>query len=756
MRGLRARSPLAALVVALLLATVAPTIGVGEAAIVRGAATDLTLVTDALYTVDPEAGHVGVAMTVTARNRTTETRTRRFWFDHAFLAVQPGATNLRVSGPKGARVRVARKDAQSTLLRIDFGARLYSGKGAVFRVRFDLPGSGKAASPQVRVGTSLITIPVWAYASTGARGSTVTVRMPPGWDVAVESGEFAKRSTTGTGATVLESGPIGSPLSFFAFVSAQQPAVYVDRPLTLPVGDQQVELVIQAWEDDDAWARRTGELFEGVLPVLRRDIGLPWPLAEPLVVAESVNRDAGAYAGIFDPDEGRMEVAYWAGPDVMIHQAAHGWFNGGLLADRWANEGFATFYALRAAAEQGLKVAAPELTEEVAAAAVPLNAWTRDETPGSPVDGYGYAASTALATAIAEAVGTDVMALAWADADSRTGAYQPPAAADARPGAAVSDPPETVADAPDWRGLLDLLEARSGKDLTGLWREWVVGPEEATLLDARAQARSSYERTLSLAGDWRLPRPVRDALRAWDFETAEALMADARTVIAQRNAIEGIAQRDGVTLTGTMRGLFESGAMAEASAQAEAERAALLAIEDAEAARSADDDILSRIGMFGEHPEQSLREAKLLIAQGDLEGSTAASDRALRAWTIAWQEGRRRALLALAVLATVLVLATAVLGSVRRARRPAPGVAVAVPRGSHVSRRIGVAAASAQVPPATTTPRRPVSAAAASAPVPPATAIPEATGPARSGSAAPAVPPPAPRAPARGHWPGDA
>ena len=669
MTAARARGPLVALVVALLLAVAAPAMGLGDPATARGAATDLTLVTNAVYTVHPAAGRVGVTMAIEARNHTTETRTRRFWFDHAFLAVQPGATNLRISGPKGVRVRVATKGAKATLLRIDFGSRLYSGRSAAMRLAFDLPGHGKAASPQVRVGTSLITIPVWAYASTGAGGSSVTVRMPSGWEVAVESGSFARRSADGAGGTVLASGPLANPLAFFAYVSAQQPAVYADRSLTLPVGDQDVRLLLRAWQDDAAWAKRTGNLFGSALPVLRRDIGLAWPMTEPLVVQESVSRDAGAYAGIFDPAERRIEVAYWAGPGVMVHQAAHAWFNGSLLADRWADEGFATYYGQRAAVALKLGVKPPAMTKAAKAAALPLNAWTRDQPPGSVVDTYGYAASYQLASALAKRVGTTVLAKVWGDAAGRVGAYQPPADPGAGAGQAVADPPETVDGPPDWRGLLDLLEARSGEDLAPLWRRWVIRPADAPLLKARADARASYARTLALAGQWRLPRPVRDALRAWSFGRAETLMADARTVIAQRNALEGMAARDAVTLPATMQALFETGALADASALAEGQRDALLAIEGAVASRSAQDDVLGRIGMVGEHPDADVATARAAMTDGDLAASLAASDRAHRAWTVAWQEGRRRALLALAVLATVIVLASAVVRSARRSRR---------------------------------------------------------------------------------------
>ena len=113
----RTRAGLTALLVALALVVVAPAAGVVGPAVARAADPDLTVVTDATYTVRPDDGNVGVSVAMTARNRTKETRTRRFFYDHTFLAVQPGATNLRISGPKGARVKVARRSEDSTLLR---------------------------------------------------------------------------------------------------------------------------------------------------------------------------------------------------------------------------------------------------------------------------------------------------------------------------------------------------------------------------------------------------------------------------------------------------------------------------------------------------------------------------------------------------------------------------------------------------------------------------------------------------------------
>jgi hypothetical protein len=63
--------------------------------------------------------------------------------------------------------------------------------------------------------------------------------------------------------------------------------------------------------------------------------------------------------------------------------------------------------------------------------------------------------------------------------------------------------------------------------------------------------------------------------------------------------------------------------------------------------------------------------ARAALEAGDLDATLASADDAYRGWTGAWQEGRRRTLLLIAVLATVVVLASAVLGRVRHARAAA-------------------------------------------------------------------------------------
>ena len=679
---------LLALGAALLVTTLAPIARLTPANRALAAATDLTLTTDTTYTVQPSRNRVHVAMDLTARNNTKETKARRFFFDHAFLAVQPGATNIEISGAKGAKAKVQKRSKDSTLLRIDLGSRLYSGKSRDLTVTFDLVDKGTPADRDVRVGPSLVTLPVWAHASNGAKGGTVTVRIPKGFDVAVEHGAFDTTTTTDDGGTELRTDSLSKPLDFFAFVSAQRPATYAETPLAVPAGGETIALKLRGWADDPAWAERVGDLFTRSLPVLRGEIGLPWPHAEPLAVEEAASRSADGYAGLFDPAANRIEVAYWADRLVVVHEAAHGWFNGSLLADRWANEGFAALYASRAAEAIDAAGTDPVLTDALKEHAIPLNAWAIPALAGTPegvpattpdqedaaaaTEAYGYAASLALARAIAERAGDDALRAVWADAAASIGAYQPGSGLGA-PAVKVetSSAPETTGAAADWRALLDLLEAHTGTDFTDLWRESVVRPEEASLLDARAAARRSYERTLAVADGWALPASIRDALRVWDFATAERLMADARTVLAQRGALEAMAANDGIDLPGEMQTLFQDGQLVEASARAEAERNAMVSIAGAAEARTSDSDPLTTIGMVGEDPGADLVAARAALEAGDLPATLAAADDAYRGWSGAWQEGRRRTLLLIAVLATIVVLASAVIGRIRGARATA-------------------------------------------------------------------------------------
>ncbi len=406
------------------------------------------------------------------------------------------------------------------------------------------------------------------------------------------------------------------------------------------------------------------------LPLLGERIGLPWPREGGLIVHETLSRSTGGYAGLFDPTGGQIEVAYYADDFVVLHEAAHVWFNGHLLADRWANEAFASYYGLDAAARLKVKAAGDVITPQMDLARIPLNDWGPAGGEDKATEDYAYAAALALARAVAERAGDDALRAVWADAAARIGAYQPPAAPD-DPAAAVGGDaadPELVDGAPDWRGLLDLLEARADGSFDDLWRTWVARDVDLDLLDARKAARARYAEVLAAAGDWRLPRAVRDALRAWRFDEANALLDAASTILAKRSEIASRAEASGVTAPDTLRTAFESpDGFASATLEATAELEAIDRIDRAAAARRDGPDMIESIGLWGTAPASDLDRARALLAIGDLTGAASAAGSAESAWSGAADLGRGR-LISLAALLVAALLAIVMFVSWLRGR----------------------------------------------------------------------------------------
>ncbi len=443
-------------------------------------------------------------------------------------------------------------------------------------------------------------------------------------------------------------------------------------------------MTVQGWADDKAWTERVGALVSRALPVLATKIGQPWPRVGGLTIQEAVGRSTGGYAGLFDPDAGEVEIGYFADDPVVLHEAAHAWFNGSLLADRWANEAFASYYGFEAAADLDIEGKPDELTPELEAARIPLNAWRAVGVEERKTEDYAYAASLALARAIAERAGDEGLKAVWTDATKHVGAYQPPAGAGAAAAAgdAAVPAPETVEDPPDWRGFLDLLDAHSATSFEDLWRKWVTRPEDESLLDLRRAARAQYDEVVAKAADWQLPKPVRDAMRAWRFGDASGLLREASTLLDSRATIEAAAAKSGLTLPGTLRTAFEApGGFAAATQEATAEGAAIEHYDAAVASRIAEPNVFQTLGLWDTAPESSLTEAREAFAAGDLARSVEAAGSASAMWASAEELGRGRAISigagALAILLALGLLIVVIRGWRRRRRTAGSLVAAA-------------------------------------------------------------------------------
>jgi hypothetical protein len=633
-RAMRARVVAVAMVLAMGLIVGSPAIGGG--AQVRAAAPDLTIVTSARYDVQPARHRVHVTVDLTLTNHLTDTVTRRFYFDHAFLAVLPQSRGYAVSwaGSGTPTVRVAARAKDHTLLRIDLAQHLTSGKSAVYRLTFDLADPGGVPTRDLRVGDSLVSFPVWAFASDATPGSSVTVVFPAGFQVQVEAGSIPPPTTGPDGRVVFHSGALAKPLDFFAYLVADRPGAYAASSISTKVLDVPVQVAVRAWADDTAWRKRVSDLIKRGLPLLGGRVGLPWPsFQQPLTIEESVSRSTGGYAGIFDPSAGKVQIAYYADAFVVLHEASHAWFNGSLLADRWANESFASYYGAVGAKDLKLKVTTDVLTDTLRKSRIPLNAWGPVGSEKVEQEDYAYAAALELARQIAKRAGADGLQQVWKDAAGKVGAYQP-----------AGGSTESVAGPPDWRGLLDLLEARTPATYDDLWRTWVARPDDLPLLDQRAAARLKYDALLADAGDWHVPKPVRDAMRSWQFDDATTLMDAAEGVLQLRTTIDSAATKAGLYAPATLRAAFENDdGFEDATSEASAELATIERYTSAVAKRPTLITPVMTLGLWNETPEADLIAARDAFAKGDLRASALASDEAAASWANAESIGQGRA-----------------------------------------------------------------------------------------------------------------
>lgn len=622
----------------------------------------LTLVTSATYDVQPDRGQVAISVAISATNHLQDTITKRYTFSEAYLAVLPSTSGFKLTttGSGTPRVAVARRTSAYTLLKLSFGAQLPAGASRQLTLSFNLVDPGGAPDRPIRISPSLVSFYAWAFASASTSGSSVTITFPAGYGVTVGQGPLNGPTTDAAGRQTWTSGPLQDPLGFVAQLSADRPADYAQVERMVSVGGVQAQLLIRSWPDDLAWRDRVGGLVTQALPVLGQAIGLAWPIHGPLVVQEALPRSTGGYAGIFDPAIERIEIAYVAPTGVVLHESAHAWFNGTLVADRWTAEAFASYYAELAATSLKVKIVSPEVTPAERAAAIPLNSWGPVGTEPPETEAYAYAASLALARAIGARAGADGLRTVWSLAAQGIGAYQP-----------ATGPAEHLDAVPDWRGLLDLLEDATGQSYVDLWRTWVVRPEDLPALDARAAAREAYATAVAHAGPWQLPPSIRAAMRTWQFDEAQRQLGAAEGVLRQRTALEREATADGLELPVTLRHEFETGDLVAAASEAAAELAALGAIEAAVAARPADVTALAAIGLLGADPDGSLRAAHGAFSAGDLQAADHAAADAQSAWASAPAVGRGRVISAVALGVALVLLAGLFVNRRRRTGAPA-------------------------------------------------------------------------------------
>jgi hypothetical protein len=628
-----------------------PALLVGAFAPRPAQAAEYELETRAFYDVHPGDRLIEVTVAARMTNTTPDPDGRFSLFSEVKFGIHDGATAVTANDKEGALDVSVREEGGVNVATIVLRDGLRYERSVDVVLRYRLPDT---ESGQMRVRPSVVVFPAWGFGTA----STVTVRIPEQYEIRLDGNELSA-SAAEAGITTLTSGDIAAPQSWLALLTATATSEMETRSASVALEGGTVDLQVEAFADDAAWADRTLGLLEQALPLIEQRLGLPYPHVGPLVVTESV-------AGVDDvevADGSRVLVAYDAPPFTALRRAAGTWLEPSLLGDRWIRDGLASHVA--AAVGEELEVPAPydpaTETEARAAAAFPLAEWPAAGVPDG--DAYGEAASWAIIDEIASEAGDEALPLVLERAAAGIGAW---AANGSAPLEAVGEGAQSL----DSRSFLDQLETVADVSLAERFGALVLSPEDVELLPARAEALAAMRDLQGAAGDWGAPDPVIGAMRSWDFDAAQAQIEVARDWIPRRDDLLDRAAQLGLAVPTRLQQAYRTaGGGPEALTELEAELAVVEAYGAGLDAANAPRSLLERIGLVGgPDPHTHLATANTLFRDGDLRGAAGAISEADRSMANAEMGG----VLRLAILAVALAIAFAAVVIAARRRRPAP------------------------------------------------------------------------------------
>jgi len=664
--------PLAATAAAAVLLSLGPAALPGGVAL--AADRGLVVVAQTSYVALPEERRVHVTIDAVATSYTPNPVDEIAYYPNSTLAVQAGATRVAASsGGQPLAVAIDNSDPDFVMITVTFVDGVYFEQVYPFRVTFDLPDPGGGAPDRnLRISSTIVAFPIWAFGSAGEPGGSVTVILPGGFRPSVQGDDLTPSIGAG-GEIILATTSLPDPFDFFAYISADRPGAFSDTLLTIQVGGQPAALRIRAWQDDPDWGTDMTDLMTDGLPALQRLIGLPYDSPGTLIIEEAASSRLGDYAGIYNKLSGIIRVRYDADAYVGLHEAAHIWFNGDLFRDRWIGEAYAEFYGVQAAQAIGATGDAFDLTDDIMANKIPLNDWGEIGAVEIGVEEYAYAASYHLAGLIFGRTDMAGLQAVWRGANDSQMAYQP---------ANPDGGPEIGGDAnlEGWQQLLDLLDERAGATFDDLWIEWVANDQEQRQLEERADARDHYATVVEDAGTWNLPKDLRGSMESWKFDEAEAAMTLAGVVLDARDKIVSDAGDLDLSPPAQLEELFErEGGLKAARAEAELQIEVLADISVAAERIAEKETVLESIGLLGENPAAELQAARDEYEADELDDASGDAERALADRSGAAEAGQTRVLVAGGgvVLLTGVTIVGVRMGGGRR--RAAAAVASAPP-----------------------------------------------------------------------------
>jgi hypothetical protein len=615
------------------------------AAIPAQAANGLTEESHARYVVGAQ-GKVTATVTTTFTNATPDSGSRYYYWDTYGIPVPASAKDLTAtSGGTTLTVRTSAADDPNTRYAEVSFAPLRYGRTRTIEWSYRIAGNPVRDELWSRSGPGYATFPVQSWADDGRTSAVVDVPTGMTFDA---TDEFAV--DPGAKRTVYSVDEHNQDGGIWAAVSVRNPEKSDEREVA--VGD--ATLTVQSLPGDDRWLDFAGEHVGAGVPELERLIGHPWP-GRVDVVREDVSPQVLGYAW-FDDQGGEIVVGEELDEPTLYHELGHAWFDADRFDGRWLYEGLtevAAYRVLDAVDGDGTPRGAPDPTSR---RAFPMLEWSETERDHA-ADDYGYPAAY---SAVHEVLGelddetfTAVVSAAYAGED-------PYAPAGSR----------RFTSQVDWRQFLDLAAERGGVDGSEAMRTWVVGSDDAAVLDERSVAREAYAAYDEADGAWQAPRQLRRSMTTWSFEEAtdaiEALAEAAPAAVTVQTA----AQDTGLSVPEPVLAAYDDAKTGEeyAALPALLTQAATTiddvgSVSDAVAAES---DVVTELGEDVLDAEGTAGAARTALADGDLDEAVALAADARTAADRALWVGAAVVAAVLVVLALLVLLPVAL---VRRARR---------------------------------------------------------------------------------------
>ena len=609
---------------------------------------------DTTYDVVPPEGRTAVSSTITVTNETTDRLVgnvrQRAFFNGLTIGVAAGARNL-VATSSGASLSVLTTPVSDTIQRADIAfPSLFSGQRRTIVLRYDIVGDPPRTEGVSRANPAYVSFVALAVGDDTL--ATVRVNVPNGFEVETVGSRINESARAGGGTTLTAS---GFPTSdgWGVVVSARNDGAL--QSIDADAGSRDV--VVRAWPNDVEWQQFVVRGVAEGIPLLEELTGRPWPITSQLQITEATSSYLRGYAGWFSPLDNTIEVGEDLDHETLLHELSHAWFNRGLFADRWINEGFAEEYASRALTRLGLPTD-PVVLDTNSRFAVRLTEWANPRNATGDAAGresYGYHTSAWVVRQLADEIGLPKMAEVIKAAADDTPAY----------GGSANEFGNIETNT---SRLLDLLENIGGsKKAPDLFVDHVARESDRSVYETRTKARDRYARLVERGGDWQPPVIVRKEMGEWHFGAADLRMADAEAVIARREELRPLVEHIGVSLPSALETAYE-GATTDLTAAAqmvERQLGAATTLAQTKDRLDRSRSVTQKVGLLFTHPEDRFEQARDALAAGDTDRAAELSLAAQRELDRAAAAGRNR----LAIGGGVVVALAVLVVVARRIRR---------------------------------------------------------------------------------------